>query len=132
MAPTNPRDLPGVHLKLDRAGRHIETLRTEVDAFKRRDPAPWDFTSEQRAGSGNTVEHLLYAVIREPPPPEWVLIIGDAIQNMRAASITSSTSCRRERGDVAAEPRSRSSTTSASSRLTASLKSKRSRAMSGS
>jgi hypothetical protein len=85
VTPTNPRDLNGVHLKLDRASHHIEALRAEVDAFKQRDPAPWDFTREQRAGSGNTVENVLYAVIREPPPLEWALIIGDAIQNMRAA-----------------------------------------------
>jgi hypothetical protein len=81
---SNP-DLSGVRLKLDRAEAHIETVGEQIGAFRERDPAPFGFRSDPEPRANQPGEYVLYAVIREPPPRELALPIGDALQNMRAA-----------------------------------------------
>jgi hypothetical protein len=78
-------DLSCVRLKLDRANKHIECFRLNLEAFLKQDPAPFGFRPEERPGAGEAVEHILYAVVRKHPPRELALLIGDAIQNMRTA-----------------------------------------------
>lgn len=84
MAKAKP-DLSGVLLKLDRAEAHVHTVREQIVAFRERQPAPFGFRSERTPGPGNSVEYVLYAVVRELPPRELAPIIGDAIHNMRSA-----------------------------------------------
>lgn len=78
-------DLTGVRLKLNRAREHIETLRSQTDTFIKREPAPFDFRTKRTPRPDESVDYVLYAVVREKPPPALALLIGDAIQNMRAA-----------------------------------------------
>lgn len=85
MARKSPPDLSGVRLKLDRAEHHIESLRAEIQTFRQRKPKPFGFRTEKRSGLDGSVEYVLYAIVREPPPREWALIIGDAVQNIRSA-----------------------------------------------
>lgn len=82
--PAKP-DLSGVYLKLDRANEHIETVRSQTKTFLERHPAPLDFRTDETPGPNKSVEYVLYAVIREEPPRELALFIGDAIQNIRNA-----------------------------------------------
>lgn len=83
--PPAAADLGAVYLKLDRAEVHIETIRAEISAFEERDPSPFGFRAEPTPLRDNTIQYDLYAVIREEPPRELGLIVGDAIQNIRAA-----------------------------------------------
>jgi hypothetical protein len=78
-------DLTGVYLKLDRAKAHIETVGEHIEAFRERDPPPFGFRSDPEPRANQPGDYVLYAVIREPPPRELALPIGDALQNMRAA-----------------------------------------------
>jgi hypothetical protein len=78
-------DLSGVHLKLNRAETHIETLGKETDAFVKRDPKPFEIRTEKTPRADKSIHHVLYAVVREQPPPELAPIIGDVIHNLRSA-----------------------------------------------
>jgi hypothetical protein len=78
-------DLSSVRLKLDRAKYHIEAFGQDLQAFLDHDPAPFGFRTEKNRSTSDTVEYVLYAIVREPPPRELALVIGDAIQNMRVA-----------------------------------------------
>jgi hypothetical protein len=84
MAPTRP-DLTDVNLRLERAKEHIETVRHQTKAFLERDPKPFDFRAEKAPGTGEAVEYILYAVVREEPPHRLGAPVGDAIQNIRNA-----------------------------------------------
>jgi hypothetical protein len=78
-------ELSAVLLKLDRAYWLIDDVRDKIQTFQEQDPEPFGFTTETSAGEGQTVEYVLYAVIRERPPIGLATVIGDAVQNMRAA-----------------------------------------------
>jgi hypothetical protein len=79
------RDLRGVFLKLDRAETHIDTLRNETQAFLGRKPKPFEIRPEKEPGPNNSMQYVLYAIVREEPPPELAPIIGDVIHNLRSA-----------------------------------------------
>jgi hypothetical protein len=83
--PRTPPDLSGVYLKLDRAEAHIESVGEEIKAFCERDPPPFGFRSDPEPRRNQPGDYVLYAIVREPPPRELALPIGDALQNMRAA-----------------------------------------------
>lgn len=78
-------DLTGPLLKLARAERHIDELRREIKAFMAREPHPHGFRVEFEVAADQTREYVVYAIIRSDPPFEWALIVGDAINNIRAA-----------------------------------------------
>src|SRR5205809_138288 len=84
MAKRTP-DLSGVRLKLHRAKTHIDCVRRETNAFLERDPKPFGIRTDCTPGPDESVEYVLYAIVRERPPRELALPIGDAIQNIRAA-----------------------------------------------
>jgi hypothetical protein len=48
-------------------------------------PPPFGFRTEKSAGAGESVEYILYAIVRKKPPRKLALPIGDAIQNIRSA-----------------------------------------------
>jgi hypothetical protein len=82
---TTTPDLSAVRLKLDRANEHIEIFRENLEAFLEGDPAPFGFRTKKTPGLDKSVEYVLYAIVRQPPPRELALVIGDAIQNIRIA-----------------------------------------------
>ena len=66
--------------KLGRAKEHVVELRRELEAYFSREPyaASHDYDPETRC-------HIFRAVVREPPPTRFALIVGDAVHNSRAA-----------------------------------------------
>jgi hypothetical protein len=64
---------------------HIEALRSEVDAFKSLVPPPFDVEFRFETSADGVRHYVGTAVVRQTPPPEWSLIIGDAVQNVCAA-----------------------------------------------
>src|SRR4051812_34434171 len=78
-------DLVNVRLKLDWAAKHIEVFRQAFESFMHRKPAPFAFRQEERRQADGSVNYELYAIIREPPPQELALIIGDVAHNVRSA-----------------------------------------------
>ena len=80
-----PPDISGVYLKLDRAKKHMETVRRQTKSFLERDPAPFGFRTKKTPGPGKAVQYVLRAVVREEPPRELGLPLGDAVQNIRHA-----------------------------------------------
>ena len=67
-------------LKLNRCGSHIDELEGHINAWLGTDA--YTITREVDPKTGNTVRR---AQIKESPPTELSLIVGDAIQNLRAA-----------------------------------------------
>jgi hypothetical protein len=78
-------DLSAVDLKLDRAHKHIQTFSRDLKTFLKSNPPPFDFRTKEPRSSNKSGEYVLYAIVRQPPPRELALPIGDAIQNMRTA-----------------------------------------------
>jgi hypothetical protein len=79
------KDLSAVYLKLERANKHIQTLRDEVATFRERDPEAFGFRAEKTAAPDKSIRYDLYAIVREKPPRELALTVGDAIQSIRSA-----------------------------------------------
>jgi hypothetical protein len=84
VAKTKP-DLSGVRLKLDRAEVHIKAFRRKIETFSKGDPPPFGFRTDKTAGPDKSVEYVLYAIVREPPPRELALLVGDALHSLRSA-----------------------------------------------
>jgi hypothetical protein len=78
-------DLSGVRLKLARAQTHIDAIRAKTAAFIRQTPPPLGVRHERETRPDGVVEYTLYAVVREQPPGDFALLIGDAIHNLRSA-----------------------------------------------
>lgn len=72
--------LYGCTLKLRRANEHLETLERAVQGFRVRNPheVRTQFDSETR-------DYVVWTRIREMPPPDWSLIVGDVVHNLRSA-----------------------------------------------
>ena len=85
MDPRTAPDLSGDYRTLDQAAAHIVTLREKINAFRGGEPPPFEFRAESAPRGGNSVEHRLFAVVRESPPRTLAPIIGDAIHNIRSA-----------------------------------------------
>jgi hypothetical protein len=76
-------NLTGVRLKLGRAEDHIAYFREEVEAWRATEP--FSFRDEEEHRADGSVDYTVYAEVRERPPERLALVIGDAVQNMRAA-----------------------------------------------
>lgn len=72
--------LAGARLKLKRAREHLEALSNELAAFTAGEPQR--IAHEPNADGS---EHIFRAKVRKEPPPFLSVIIGDALQNMRAS-----------------------------------------------
>jgi hypothetical protein len=83
MNPPTP-DLSGVFAKLNRAEHHMQGLSAAIDAFLAQQPSPWSYRVETEVAAGEGTRYIVRAVIREPPPLQWALIIGDALQNLNS------------------------------------------------
>ncbi len=70
----------GCTLKLRRAHEHLEALDGLVQSFRRRDPHEIRTYFDAEAQ-----ECLVWTRIREEPLPEWSLIIGDIVHNLRSS-----------------------------------------------
>jgi hypothetical protein len=76
--PAHP--LAGVRAKLARAQEHLDELNRGITAFMEREPY---FVSYERKPDGS--DHVFRAHVREPAPLELGVIVGDCLQNARAA-----------------------------------------------
>jgi hypothetical protein len=74
--------LDGPRAKLDRAKAHLHTLNKSVGAYKRSKTHEFIVT-QLDLESREKVVHL--RILREPKNPEWGLLIGDMVQNLRSA-----------------------------------------------
>lgn len=79
-------DLNGVLAKIGRAEYHIDCLRHETATFLSREPCPWRSRVESKPAGDHCIRYCLYAVITEGPPPDWAIIAGDALHNLRSAT----------------------------------------------
>jgi hypothetical protein len=72
--------LAGIRAKLDRANVHLETLHSEVQAFRKRQPyrIEGEFDAE-RSG------YVFCLHIVERPPIRWGVLIGELVHNARSA-----------------------------------------------
>jgi hypothetical protein len=82
---TPTRDLSGVRLKLGRAKEHIGAVRAKTLAFTEREPPPFGFRTERTERADETVEYVLYAIVRDQPPHDLAPMIGDVLHNTRSA-----------------------------------------------
>lgn len=73
--------LPGCALKLDRAKTHFRALHEEMGKFLR-DQKPHFFRGEVDMEKSR---YILRVHVNKDPPPEWSLLVGDFVQNLRAA-----------------------------------------------
>jgi hypothetical protein len=70
-----------VQSKLDRAQKHIDDLAADIAAFDAR--KPYRIVQDHNA---DLTEHYLHLRLNEPfPAYRWGCMLGDAVQNMRAA-----------------------------------------------
>ena len=72
--------LAGMRVKLERAREHLVTLNGAVSAFLERNP--YELIEEHRRGGR---ELIIKVRVHETPPLAWSGVIGDCVQNMRAA-----------------------------------------------
>jgi hypothetical protein len=78
--PSNPKPTPeldGCRLKLNHAIEHLNRLNAMVDAFISTKPYGLGFQTDMKAN-----DLVLTISIRENPPPEIGLVIGDAVHNL--------------------------------------------------
>src|ERR1700752_1107379 len=74
--------LRGCAAKVQRASRHLEAPPAAIRPFVESEPKPYRFVSKVDVESSR---YLLRVVIEREPPIEWSLILGDFVQNLRAA-----------------------------------------------
>jgi hypothetical protein len=63
----------------------MQALGADIDVFLSRDPRPWSYRIETENASEGVTRYIVKAVICEPPPSHWALIIGDELQNLNSA-----------------------------------------------
>jgi hypothetical protein len=74
--------LAGCTAKVERAKLHLRSLGDELRPFLDSEPKPYRFFSKVDVESSR---YLLRIWILRPLPVEWSLIVGDFVQNLRAA-----------------------------------------------
>lgn len=67
-------------LKLARAKKHMDAYKESVKGFLQSNPYKPIPELDPQTG-----KHLVYLDVREEPPDEWGLMIGDSVHNMRSA-----------------------------------------------
>jgi hypothetical protein len=67
-------------LKLHRARQHVQTLNAQVASFGDRDPYAFVEQLEPQLG-----QHVVRVKVQREPLPMWSALVGDALQDMRAA-----------------------------------------------
>jgi hypothetical protein len=77
-----PHPLSGARMKLRRANEHLKALDQSVKGFLRRNPYELAVQFEPEEGADIVV---VWARVRESPPLEWSLVIGDIVHNLRSA-----------------------------------------------
>jgi hypothetical protein len=71
--------------KLGRAKAHRDTLDADVKVFRDRDPHGWNIKPTDHPSDPSLGVLTIRLEVREPTPPEWGLIVGDILTNLRAA-----------------------------------------------
>lgn len=69
--------------KFLRGVQQVKQLSAEAESFENR--GAYVFRTEVESRSTHEITYRSFAVEREPPPEEWPLLAGEAIQNLRAA-----------------------------------------------
>lgn len=75
---THPLD--GALLKIDRANRHLDSLKTLISDFIRLRPY-----GERREFDPNGPQYIFYGEIYREPPPDIGIVLGDFVHNLRCA-----------------------------------------------
>jgi hypothetical protein len=70
-------------LKLARGIKHVDRLRAEAILYEHSDAYVLDVKCTIL--SPTEVEYILTAAERQAPPPDWSLLAGEAVQNLRSA-----------------------------------------------
>lgn len=73
-------DFGGISMKLGRAEAHLRDLRERVGPFL--EGVSHDFRGEIDPEAG---KFAAYLSVSNEPPPEWGLLVGDLVQNVRSA-----------------------------------------------
>lgn len=73
------------YAKLGRAQKHLSDLRTDVLAFRTRDPHEFTRIITQHLYDPKLVVAKFTVTVREEPPAWWGLAVGDILTNLRAA-----------------------------------------------
>jgi hypothetical protein len=71
---------PSFHLKVGRAERHLEELKTEISEYSK--IRPYEAVRDRQLDPN---AYVYRAHLREDPPPCLALIVGDFIHNLRSA-----------------------------------------------
>ncbi len=82
MEPKEQASLDGPTAKLDRAKAHLKSLNKSIGAYKRSKTHNFIVT-ELNPVTREKVVHL--KILKEPKNPEWGLLIGDLVHNLRSA-----------------------------------------------
>lgn len=72
--------LDGCEAKLRRAEGHLQTFESEVVRFFEQNPYRITYEADL-----NALSYTFYIHDLVPPDPDWGLIIGDCIHNLRSA-----------------------------------------------
>lgn len=83
--PPAPVDLSGVYGKLDWAEKYIEVFSCRLKAFLEGDPEPFGFRTKKTPCPDKSVDYVVSAIVRESPPFELTLLIGDIVHNIHSA-----------------------------------------------
>ncbi len=71
--------------KLSRAKVHRDTLRTDVEAYRARDPHDWVLRQTDHLFDPSRAVLRVVVKVKEQKPDNWGLIVGDILTNLRAA-----------------------------------------------
>lgn len=72
--------LDSAHLKVDRANQHANALKATIERWLEDRPYSISFHAE-----GDTGQQAFLIHIEREPPPEWSVVIGEAVYNLRSA-----------------------------------------------
>jgi hypothetical protein len=74
------RALDGIHVKIDRANKHLRSLHDDMAAWDQ--DRPWRLVEEAH---DNGRKHLYRLQFLRPIPVEWAVILGEALHNLRSS-----------------------------------------------
>ncbi|MGV0797172.1 hypothetical protein ABQF26_09415 [Mycolicibacterium elephantis] len=71
--------------KLNRAKRHRDELRADVEAFRARNPHDWIMQQSSYRDAQDRLAISIVVKVNEEKPESWPVMVGDVLTNLRAA-----------------------------------------------